>query len=164
VQGFPPVRSLPYLADIAGLEMCRVQAFHAADLASILPAKLHQTLQDPQQLASLQLGLHPSVHVVASDFAIFSLWAAHQGDETVEAVLVDLPQTALVLRQGLTLETMQIPLGTGQFILALQSGRTLIEAAAQASSSDPAFELAPAMALLIRLQLITHISTKGDTA
>jgi hypothetical protein len=131
---------------------------------SIFPAELDLTLANPQQLPSLQLGLHPSIHIVASTFAIFSLWAAHQGDETVEAVLVDLPQTALVLRQGLTLETMQIPLGTGQFILALQSGHTLIEAAAQASSGDPAFELAPAMALLIRLQLITHISTKGDTA
>lgn len=160
VAAFPPAASVPYLGDVARLEMARVQAYHAADVAPLEPATLQAALADPETLMSLQLVPHPSVQVIASPFAIFSLWAAHQGVGNLSSVDPEVGQTALVYRQGLEVDTLELAVGVGQFIGAINAGETLVDAAGMASH-DPAFDLTQALALLLRLQLITHITT-GD--
>lgn len=162
VAAFPPAASVPYLADVARLEMARVMAYHAADVVSIHPQVLQAALADPEQLLSLQLVLHPSVHVIESSFAIFSVWAAHQGAVSTLAVDPDVAQTALVYREGLDVDTMEISAGAGTFVSTLLTGQTLAVAAQAASSMGPEFDLTNALTLLLRLQLITHIKT-GDT-
>jgi hypothetical protein len=162
VAAFPPAASVPYLADVARLEMARVMAYHAADVATIDPQVLQAALADPEQLMSLRLGLHPSVHVIESSFAIFSVWAAHQG--TVDALTVDpdVAQTVLVYREGLDVDSMELAAGAGTFVSTLLSGQTLADAVQAANSLDPEFDLTNALTLLLRLQLITHLNT-GDT-
>lgn len=152
IESFEPAASVPYLADVARLERCQVQAYHAADVPAIDPAALQAALADPAQLATLRLGLHPSVCVVDSAYAVFSLWAAHHGGEPVADV--DQPQTALVLRGGLEVDILCIPAAAGGFITALQSGHTLLAAA----SADPALDLPATLALLIRQQCLTHLT------
>lgn len=151
IEAFEPAASVPYLADVARLERAQVQAYHAADVPAIAPEALQTALANPDQLAMLRLGLHPSVQVVASAYTVFSLWVAHHGGEPVAGV--DQPQTALVLRCGLEVEILSIPVAAGRFITALQAGDTLLAAA----SADPALDLSATLALLIRRQLITHI-------
>ena len=153
VDNFEPAASVPYLADVARLEMCRVRAYHAADVEAVQPQALQAALADPQQLAQLQLDLCPSLHVVASQFAVFSLWAAHQGSRQMADVDPALPQTALVFRRGLDVETLEISAAAGAFITALQQGTSLLGAA----SVDPTLDLPSTLALLIRQQLITRI-------
>lgn len=159
VGSFPPAASLPYLADVARLEMCRVRAYHAADVPPIDPDALRVALADPQQLMSSRLVLHPSVHLIESPFAIFSLWAAHHGALCISTVDPSVAQTALVFRNGLDVATLELSAGAGQFVRALQRGEALVEAAGAASSGDQEFDLANTMATLIRLQLITNITT-----
>jgi len=162
VAAFPPAASVPYLADVARLEMARVMAFHAADAVAIHAQVLQAALANPTQLLSLQLELHPTVHVVESCFAIFSVWAAHQGAESALAVDPDVAQTALVYRAGLDVSTMELAAGAGTFVSALLTGQTLADAAQAANSLDPQFDLTNALTLLLSLQLITHLKT-GDT-
>lgn len=152
IAAFLPASSVPYLADVARLEFCQVQAYHAADTPAVAPEALQAALADPQQLSTLRLGLHPSLHVVDSPFAVVSLWGAHQGGAPVADV--DQPQTALVLRHGLEVEILSIPAVAGRFIAALQQGDTLLAAA----SADTALDLPTVLALLIRRQLLTHLS------
>lgn len=159
VAAFPPAATVPYLGDVARLEMARVQAYHAADVLPLAPEALQAALADPETLMSLQLVLHPSVQVIESPFAIFSLWAAHQGVGSLASVDPEVAQTALVYRQGLEVDTLELAVGVGRFISALNAGETLVDAAGMASH-DPAFDLIQALALLLRLQLITHITTK----
>jgi len=163
VATFAPAGSVPYLGDVARLEMARVQAYHAADVAPLEPQALQAALVDPETLMSLQLVLHPSVMVIESAFAIFSLWAAHQGVLSLASVDPDVAQTALVYRHALNVDTMELAGSVGQFISALNASQTLVDAAGLASH-DPAFDLTQALALLIRLQLITHLTyiTTGD--
>lgn len=161
VAAFPPAMSVPYLADVARLEMARVQACHAADVPPIHAETLQTALADPEQLMSLQLALHPSVQVIESPFAVFSLWAAHQGALCISSVDPDLAQTALVFRNALDVDALELAAGAGQFVSALQTSQTLFDAAGAASSSDPEFDLTHTLAMLLRLQLITHITT-GD--
>ncbi|MEO5795830.1 MAG: DNA-binding domain-containing protein [Rhodoferax sp.] len=155
VESFEPAASVPYLADVARLEMCRVRAYHAADAAAVAPEALQAALADPQQLAQLQLQLHPSLQVVASQFAIVSLWAAHQGLLQVADVDPALPQTALVFRRGLEVDTLEISAAAGGFMAALQQGSSLLAAA----GADSTLDLPAILALLIRQQLITRIHT-----
>lgn len=162
VASFAPAASVPYLADVARLEMGRVRAYHAADVPPINSDALHGVLADPQQLLSLRLVLHPSVHVITSRYAIFSLWAAHQGALSISTVDPDVAQTALVFRNGLDVDTLALSAGAGLFIKALQIDQPLAEAAAAAGNQDPAFDLAHAIAMLLRSELITQI-TSGNT-
>lgn len=160
VAAFPPAASVPYLGDVARLEMARVQAYHAADVAPLAPEALQAALADPETLLSLQLLLHPSVHVMTSPFAIVSLWAAHQGVLDLSSVDPEVGQTALVYRHGLEVDTLELAVGVGRFISAINAGETLPDAADKVGH-DSAFDLTQALALLLRLQLITDITT-GD--
>ncbi|MDO9143179.1 DUF2063 domain-containing protein [Rhodoferax sp.] len=162
VESFPPAASVPYLADVARLELVRVLAYHAADVVPIHPEVLQAALADPEQLMSLRLVLHPSVHVIQSTFAICSIWAAHQGAVCASSVDPDLAQSMLVYRAALDVDTVELTTGTRTFVNTLLAGQTLADAAQAASSMDPEFDLTNALTLLLRLQLITHLNT-GET-
>ena len=159
VAAFAPAASVPYLADVARLEMARVLAYHAADVPAIDPASLQQALADPEQLMSMGVALHPSVHLIESPFAVFSLWAAHQGTRCISSVDADKPETALVFRNGLDVDTLQVAAGAAQCLIALQRADTLAEAAHAAASLDADFDLSQTLALLLRWQLMTQLST-----
>lgn len=161
LSSFPPAASVPYLADVARLEMARVLACHAADVDPIEAETLHAALAAPTQLPSLRLVLHPSVQVIASEFAVFSLWAAHQGAWCISSVDPDRAQAALVFRNGLDVQTLALDSGAAALFNALQTAQTLMEATKAASRVDPGFDLSRSLALLIRWQLITHVTT-GD--
>lgn len=159
VAAFPPAAPVPYLADVARLEMARVRAYHAADAAPVQPEALQAALADPEQLLSLRLHVHPSVQVVESPFAVVSLWAAHQGALCLTSVDPDAAQTALVFRQGLDVDTVELSASGARFVKNLQTGESLLEAAEAAGSCDAEFDLSHALASLLRWQLITHITT-----
>lgn len=163
VADFPPATALPYLSDVARLEVARVQAYHAADVSAIEPDQLQAVLADAQQLVSVQWVLHPSVQVIQSSHAICSLWAAHHGLLDLTTVDPDVPQSALIFRNALEVELFELPTGSAAFVRALQRGHALPEAAGVAEASDPGFDLAATLAQLIRLQLITHINTKAPS-
>jgi hypothetical protein len=161
IQTFPPAATVPYLADVARLEMARVWAYHAADVPPLALEAVQAALADPTQLIHLQFTLHPSVHVITSTFAVFALWTAHQGEIDMATVDPDQPQTALVFRHALEVNTLELPAGVAQFVSALQAGKTLPDAASAALELDPEFDLTQALTLLLRWQLITHLTT-GD--
>lgn len=161
IQSFVPAASVPYLADVARLEMARVCAYHAADVPPLALEAVHAALADPAQLIRLQLTLHPSVHVIPSAFAVFALWAAHQGETDMATLDPDQPQTALVFRHELEVNTLELSAGVAPFVSALQAHQTLPDAASTAAELDPEFDLTQALTLLLRWQLITHLTT-GD--
>lgn len=161
VETFPPARSVPYLADIARLEMARVLAYHAADVAPVEPAAVQAVLADPQQLIASRLVLHPSVHLIESPYAIVSLWAAHQGVLCISSIDTEVAQTALVFRNGLDVDTVALPSGAGRFVGALLAGQMLPDAVGAAGSADHEFDLADTLTSLLRWQLMTHI-VAGD--
>jgi hypothetical protein len=72
------------------------------------------------------------------------------------------PQTALVFRHALDVNTLELAAGVGSFISVLQTGQTLLAAADQASEQAATFDLSVALALLLRWQLITTITTGDD--
>jgi len=163
IETFPPATSLAYLSDVARLEMLRVRAYHAADAQTIALETLGQALADPDALAGLKLQLHPSVHLLQSQHAVWSLWAAHQDILSLDAVNPEFAQTVLVFRRALDIDILNLSLAEGHFLAQLMAGTGLALAADAALAHDQRFDLGACLANLIRLQLITSISN-GDIA
>jgi Putative DNA-binding domain len=163
--GFAPAQGLPYLADVARLELARVRAFHAADADPLAPAAVAQALSAGEHIGDLRLHCHPSLQWLDSPFAIVSLWAAHQGDEgALAAVDPSEPECALVLRDGLDVLVLTLPAGAAAFIGALLQGYGLGDAAAAAAHAAPDFDLAATLSLLVAHGAITDLQLPcGDS-
>lgn len=153
IETFPPAQGLPYLADVARLEMLRVHAYHAADRGSLDSKQIAGLLANEAQLAECRFQLHSSVRMLQSAYAIVSLWAAHQASDVDSALSGVDPQsaeTALVLRAGLEVEISHIPTGAARFIEQLRQGAAFGQAAETGFAADAEFDLASILGVLIR--------------
>lgn len=159
IESFPPAATLPYLADVARLEMLRIHAYHAADTPALDMGVMSLALANPDAMLSLRLTLHPSVRVLQSRHAVFSLWAAHQGELCISTVDPNIAEAALVYRRDLEVEVRRLTAAERLFIHQVQRGERLASIAAEAAGHDHAFDLTTVMATLIRNQLICDIAT-----
>jgi len=158
IEQFDPARSVPYLADVARLELLRVRAFHAADADPVSPERMAQALADPEQLPLLQVGCHPSLGVLSSCYAVVSLWAAHQGVGDLAEVNPFLPESALVVRVGLEVHVVSLPPGGDLLIAGFAAGRSLGEAAGLVMAAHPEFDLTVPLAQLLRYGALSSLS------
>lgn len=100
---FEPAAGLPFLPDLARLELARLAAFHAADTPAADSGVLMQALQRPGQLASTVLCLSPSLSTLRSAHPVVSLWSAHQlepaqRDQRLAGIDAGAGEAALVFR------------------------------------------------------------------
>lgn len=155
IADFEPASSLPYMADIARLEALRIQAYHAAEAAAVPTQHLAAAVADSAALPRLVFQLHPSLQVLASRYAVRSLWAAHQGELAIGQVEVNTAEYCLVLRHGLDVLVIALDEASAGFIARLQAGQPF--AAATANCPDD-FDLGACLALLIQHDAITALS------
>jgi hypothetical protein len=158
IAGFAPAATLPYLADVARLELARVRATHAADASPLSAAALASRWKPPPPAARLAASrpvLHPTLAVIRSRHAVVSLWAAHQGHGRIEDVQLDDAESALVLRQGdgtpdgPSVVVLPLSAAAALFVCRLHEGATLAEASADAFALDPDFDAGTTLARLI---------------
>jgi hypothetical protein len=162
IEGFSAAAELPYLADVARLEMLRVHAYHAADAATVAPEEIGLLLSTPERVPETRFTLQASLRILTSPHAAVSLWAAHQVDDVGSALAeVDTtqPESALIVRVGLDVEITRITTGTATFIRHLQEGLGLGAAGEQALAIDARFDVANALGLLLRSGAITGIAS-----
>lgn len=151
VAAFEPAQGLPYLADVARLEVARVAAYHAADADPVSDEVVSLALASGDRMGELRLVLHPSLVTFESRHAVVTLWAAHQVDDErdIVRVEVDAPESALVLRSRLEVLVLRAPDGAVAFVQALRAGLNLGDAAAHALAAVPAFDLGVALSQLL---------------
>lgn len=165
IEGFEPARSVPYLADVARLEMARVRAYHARDADAISAERVQAALSRPELLPALRMQLHASAQVITSRHAVVSIWAAHQTDADVDLADVDCEQAehALVLREELDVIVLPISQASARFCAALLDGLPLGEASMLASSQQAPFDLAATLSALFAHGLVTSIEPNDET-
>lgn len=153
---FEPIAGVPYVADVARLEYLRVIAYHATDAQPIRPEHVSAALANPQTLGELTFGLHPSLHLLDSRFAVVAIWAAHQQAQSLAGIGLNQGQHALVLRNGIDVEVFALEAGASVFIRHLSNGQPLLAAA----ENSPPFDLAQTLALLIAHNAIIQLTYK----
>ena len=84
------------------------------------------------------------------------------GEGADEALELGIPaevagEYALVFRDGLDVQALQISAGAWTLLTRLQTGDSLAYAAAAAADADPQFDLAGTIALLLRHPLVTRM-------
>lgn len=152
--GFAPLAALPCLPDMARLEFCRVQAFHAADADPLNHAALKSLWAEPSALENTRLILHPSLHVMRFKEPVTSIWSAHQGLGDLAAGSLAGPEAALVLREHDDAAVFKIGHASAYFMQGLQQGLTLGES--MNNTLDTNFPDQSALDLAATLGLLLH--------
>lgn len=146
---FPPVATLPWLADVARLERAWVEAYHAAEAEPMPPQAVQALPLDDAE--RLRLRLHPSARLLRSRWPVHRVWRMHVGERPLGPLDLDAGgEDVLVLRPQADVHTHRLAPGVASFIGALQGGAALGAAAARALAETPAFDVVAALAFLFR--------------
>ncbi len=124
IRNFPPAESLPYLADVAGLEHAWFAAYHAADDVPLPISALADVPEDA--LDSLQIRPHSSVQMFYTDHPAVSIWQAHQGPGPVNLRgLPDGPEAAMIVRPALDVTVIKLQMPMFNLAAAMFAGMPL---------------------------------------
>ena len=153
---FPHAAQLPYLADMARLEWAVHRAHYAADAKPVTAQQLGELA--PAQLEAARLRLHDACVPMRFDWAVVSLWLAHQ-----PAADIDFPadmavqEAGVVARPGWRVQVL--PLGAGGYaaLTVLRAGGTFGAALDAAFDVDGDFDVAAQLRRWLDLQLIVAI-------
>jgi hypothetical protein len=155
IDGFDPAVAIPYLGDVARLELARSRATHAADAASLSEDDL--ATFSAAELADKRVVLHPSISVVASRHPVVSIWEAHHDADATVPVQSWSAETALVARPFHAVDLWRLPPGGGAFLTALARGMTVAQAGKAARSADAAFDLDANLAILFGARVMVEL-------
>jgi len=153
LEALDAIRHLPYLPDIARLELARRLSYHSADVPAIAPQKLADL--SPDDLLDAKFSFAPAMRILASNYAILSIWSM--------SMVLDAPkldeagQVVLLTRPALDVKMQALDTATHVFLHNL-SRKTLGVAFDIALKVDDDFDLSPAIGLLLRHNLITEIN------
>lgn len=151
--GFPPVAHLPYLPDVARLELSLRESYHAADAAPVDAGRVAEL--PPARLLAARLRLAPAVRLVRSDWPIHGIWAANTSGAPAPAMKAE---SVLVVRPAFDPAPHLLPQGGAAFIAALMRGDPIGTALSEAGE---AHDLAATLGLLIGQGAITDLEEPG---
>ena len=123
LEGFAPAATLPYLPDVARLELALRRAYHAADAPTLDPARLGAL--DPDALMAARLRFAPAVSVLSSPHPVHAIWAHDMQDGPKPTPG---PQDVLIGRPGFDPVAVPLPAGGAAVTQALMDGAPLGEA------------------------------------
>jgi uncharacterized protein len=136
---FPHVAEYPYFPDMARLEWALHRAYYADNAAVFNPTEIAQLA--PEQLDRVRLLLHPSVALIASEWAIVEVWHAHL-PEGEHAFPEDMERSnyALIARPQWKTTVLSLEPSAYAALRALQNGQTLGAALDAALEIDDGFD------------------------
>jgi hypothetical protein len=159
----PIADELPFLPDLARLEWCVFECFHARleepiDLAFAAD-------WDLDDWASARIGFQPGVALVSSAWPIHALRAAREGERSeIDVALLGRPQSVWIFRQGFEVVTEPLDDVEAQAAGDLLEGRLLGEVMSEmeAAGTDPGAVLG-LFSRMSALGLITACHRAGDS-
>ena len=158
IDGFSAAGNVPYLSDIARLELARREAWHAADARPLDTDFLAGIEQD--RLPLLKFDLIPSMRLVTSNFPVQSIWEANVGSGSFEMPTTG--EDVLIARPEMEVEARRLQPGGLEFLKALFDGQTLGEAAGLASTVE-GFDLAANITMVLEGRLTRNVHLTGGT-
>lgn len=156
LRNFPPVQSLPYLADLAALERHLLTLTHDEEHSALEQVDIAAAFDNASDPSRLRLTLPANCQILHSSFSIGAIYLAHQGTDNAPManVTTNRSEHLLIFKNKLYGEFRIISVEESSFLSALLAHKTLEEAV---PNSDQ-FDLGTTLAKLIEWQLFTDIS------
>jgi hypothetical protein len=160
VAGYEAAATVPYLADVARLELAWNFAYNAPDREPLPPQALAAFA--PEQLETLLLTPHPSLRFVASRWPVMAIWQAHQAEDgQVDDQIgrIDLEaggDMLLVYRPRQDTLIRKVGAGAFAFVMALAARQSLAAAYSSALAGDPDFNVAGELSALLAADLFAE--------
>ena len=147
---FAPAQSVPYLPDVARVELALRHSYHAADATPVAPDALGQIA--PDTLPHVKFAFAPAVHVVPSTFPLHSIWWSntHGGD------IAKVAQSVLITRPEFDPAVDALTPPQAAVLSALMTGETLGESLRHGGAG---FDLGPLLGLLLTRNALISIKT-----
>lgn len=147
---FGPAKSVPYLPDIAALELALRHAYHAADAAPLDAQALGNLA--PDALMTARMRIAPAVRVIPSDYPIHAIYRANTIADAPKPVMQ--PECVLVTRPGFDPEIHPINAAAAACISALSAGQSLGQAMTTAGDN---LDLGATLGLLLAQGAVIEI-------
>ena len=163
ITAHPACQPLPYLADVASLELQCQLALHAADEAVLEVAQLGAL--PPEQLATVRLALHASAFLLASHYPVDRIWAANL-DDSPEEIRLDMSSRhhMLIYRRELQVQVVSLQPAAYALLQQLQAGCGLQQASSlvQEEFQLDDTELAPLLSYLLGLGVFSRFTLQPE--
>jgi hypothetical protein len=155
LETFAPVRDLPYLADVARLELAVAAAYHAADGDPVTAVGF--AALSPQGMLDARPMLHPSASLLKSRYPVISIWETNTHDKTVRAIGADIGgESALIVRQGFDVTVVRLDAAAYAFLASLAEGDRVEEAVERALRVSVDFDLTGTLSAVLRSGAISR--------
>ena len=152
LEGFEPVAKLPYLPDLARLEIALRQSYHAADGQPVDPASVAALAScDP---GATRLVLAPSVRLVRSDWPVADIHAHALAGTPVPPQPIG--NNALILRKDYDPQAFALSETDSTFIEQIMSAKSL----AAALDAAPEVDFGRLLTLLMQNDALIDIETE----
>ena len=150
LSSFAPVQHLPYLPDVAKLELEMRISYHSADAVPVAPEAASRI--PPDRLPEAQLEFAPALRLLRSIHPIHGIWLANaEGGPTPSQRAEDVA----VVREQFDPRVILLEKGGYEFIESLAAGHSLGEAHASAIVANSGFGLDRLLLLLLRSRAVT---------
>jgi len=127
IKTWPACSELSYLTDVARLEWNYIRAFHAADEALLDNNRLAEIA--PEDLTEAGFVVHPSVHLMQSQWPVDSIWEENLKDEVDTIDLQNLAGCHLLIyRHQLQVQVVNLAVECFNFLFALCRGDSIADA------------------------------------
>jgi len=135
LEDLPQVAHLPYLPDVARLELARRQAYHASDAPVLDPAAL---AIEAEALMTAELVVHPALRVIRSHYPVADIWQFAMDPSSPKPGAAG--QAVAVTRPEFDPVQTVLPPGAATFLASLSDGKRFGEAV-DAAEGVPGFGL-----------------------
>ena len=151
---FEPAAHLPYLPDVAELELARRTSYHGADAEPADAMVL--TTMPPETLMETRFTFVPSTVLFHTETPAHSIWQFNM----VEPFKITATQEwVLITRPEMDVITHNLDTATYAFLSAIQADKTLAVSADAGLAVDPNFDLSAAIGLMMGAQIIQNIKS-----
>lgn len=156
IRHFEPAKSVPFLADLAALEYAMLRLTHSEECDTLDHEAISQSFSSVEDPSVLKLSLPPTTQILASPFALGSLYRAHYSDEQQSLNQVDINESEylLIAKSHLYAQLHILSKDEALFIKGLTQNKNLEEAMPESDT----FELGEMLAKLIQWKILTAIS------
>jgi hypothetical protein len=145
---FEPVAHLPYLPDIAKLELGLRQSYHAADVTPLSMEGL-----DPNEVLALKPRVAPATLVVQSRYPIYAIWRANSDPDAPKPTGGG--QDVIITRPGFDPVPHLLPIGGVAFARLLKGRMSVAEAMAATQAAEPKANISALLSLFVSTGALT---------